>query len=195
MASLLPASVRLPPGDQTVTVKLINPVNFGPAQIHRFMAPPVPELETFATSPSLCFLLEHPSGRRLVWDLGIRKDFENYSPSIEAYLPTTGYTITIDKSVAEILQEGGVGVDSVEAVIWRLVLFAGGKIAAYLYADVVLATGTGTISVTHRLFQRRRIWLLGQDSRRRCFQEPRVILNRLCEKATTSTIRDMIISL
>lgn len=114
-----PAGVQLPPGERTVTVKLVNPVNFGPAQIHRFMRPPVPGLETFATSPSLCFLLEHPSGRRLVWDLGIRKDYDNYSPSIAAYLPTTKYKIAVDRNVAEILDDHGVSPETVEAVIWR----------------------------------------------------------------------------
>lgn len=85
------------------------------------MAPPVPGLETFPTSPSLCFLLEHPSGRRLVWDLGIRQDLD-YSPSIAEYLPTTKYTIHAENSVAEILEHNGVSRESIEAVIWRQVL-------------------------------------------------------------------------
>lgn len=114
------SSVKLPPGTETITVKMINPVNFGPAILKRFMAPAVPGLETFATSPSLCFFLEHPSGRRLVWDLGIRKDYDHYAPSIKDYLPTTKYTIKVTKNVAEILQEHGIELNSIEAVIWRL---------------------------------------------------------------------------
>lgn len=111
--------VTIPPGDEIVTVKLMNPVNFGPAILQRFMAPPVPGLETFKTSPSLCFVLEHSSGRKLVFDLGIRKDHSNYSPTIAAYLPTTNYDIQVDKNVADILQEGGIALRDVEAVIWR----------------------------------------------------------------------------
>lgn len=83
------------------------------------MGPPVPGLDTFATSPSLSFLIEHQSGRRLIWDLGIRKDFENYAPSIAEYIPTTKYNIQISKDVAEILEEEGVKREDVEAVIWR----------------------------------------------------------------------------
>ncbi|KAF6819028.1 metallo-beta-lactamase superfamily protein [Colletotrichum musicola] len=108
----------LPEGQQTISVKLINPVNFGPAILKRFMAPDVPGLETFKTSPSLCFLLEHPSGRKLVWDLGIRKDYNNYAPSITSYLPTTNYNIEVTKSVVDILEESQVGREEVEAVIW-----------------------------------------------------------------------------
>lgn len=111
--------VPIPQGDEIVTVKLINPVNFGPAIIKRFMAPPVPGLDTFKTSPSLSFLLEHPSGRKLVFDLGIRKDYNNYSPIIAAYLPTTSYEIQVEKNVSDILQEGGIALGHVEAVIWR----------------------------------------------------------------------------
>jgi hypothetical protein len=111
--------ISMPPGDEIVTVKLINPVNFGPAILNRFMAPPVPGLETFNTSPSLCFLLEHSSGRKLVFDLGIRKDYHNYSPNIAAYLPTTKYHIQVEKNVGDILQDGGIALTDVEAIIWR----------------------------------------------------------------------------
>lgn len=109
----------IPPGEVVVKVSLINPVNFGPAILNRFMAPPVPGLETFKTSPSLTFLVEHPSGRKLVWDLGIRKDYQNYSKSIADYLPTTKYNIEVEKNVVDILEENGVAAAQVEAVIWR----------------------------------------------------------------------------
>lgn len=110
--------VEIPEGLVAVKVHLINPVNFGPAQIHRFMAPAVPGLKKFETSPSHSFYIEHPSGRRLVFDLGIRKDYENYSKSIADYLPTTNYNIQAPKNVSEILGANGVEPSSIEAVIW-----------------------------------------------------------------------------
>ncbi|CAG9996110.1 unnamed protein product [Clonostachys byssicola] len=110
--------LELPRGEAMQAVKLINPVNFGPAILQRFMAPPVPGLETFKSSPSLSFLLEHRSGRKLVFDLGIRKDHENYAPSIVKYLPTTKYNIEVVGNVADILEQNGVSLDEIEAVIW-----------------------------------------------------------------------------
>ncbi|KAL3481415.1 beta-lactamase-like protein [Aspergillus californicus] len=107
----------IPPGE-SITVKLINPVNFGPSHLKRFMTPQVPGLETFARNPAFSFLLEHPSGRKLVFDLGIRKDYQNYAPKIANYIPTTGYTIEVTQNVADILEENGVQTKSVEAVIW-----------------------------------------------------------------------------
>ncbi|KAH7168103.1 beta-lactamase-like protein [Fusarium sp. MPI-SDFR-AT-0072] len=110
--------LEIPPGEAIKAVKLINPVNFGPAILERFMAPAVPGLETFKSSPSLSFLIEHQSGRKLVFDLGIRKDYDNYSPSIVKYLPTTKYTIEVAGNVADILQDNGVPLTEIEAVIW-----------------------------------------------------------------------------
>jgi hypothetical protein len=113
------SSITLPSGHKTITVKLINPVNFGPAILSRFMAPAVPGLDTFKTSPSHSFLLEHDSGRKLVFDLGIRKDYQNYAPKIAQYIPTTNYDVQVSKNVVEVLQEGGIKANEVEAVIWR----------------------------------------------------------------------------
>ncbi|PLB51438.1 Metallo-hydrolase/oxidoreductase [Aspergillus steynii IBT 23096] len=108
----------VPPGDTPITVKLINPVNAGPAILNRFMEPQVPGLDTFESFPSLCFLLEHPSGRKLVWDLGIRKDYWNYAPKIAEYIPTTKYHIEVEKNVADILEDHDVKGEDIEAVIW-----------------------------------------------------------------------------
>ncbi|KAK4120119.1 metallo-beta-lactamase superfamily protein [Parathielavia appendiculata] len=112
------SSTALPAGQEIITVKVINAVNFGPAVIERFMAPPVPGLATFKDSPSFSFLLEHPSGRKLVFDLGIRKDVQNYAPRIAAYLPSTNYDIQVTGNVAEMLEDGGIKASEIEAVIW-----------------------------------------------------------------------------
>lgn len=119
----------LPSGDVAITVKLINTTKFGPAILNRFMAPPIPGLETFKSCPSLSFLLEHPSGKKLVWDLGIRKDYQNYSPKIASYIPTTGYDIRIQNDVAGTLQDAGMRLEEIDAVIgntYSLVLSYGG---------------------------------------------------------------------
>lgn len=93
------ATIAMPAGSQAVRISLINPVNFGPAQIHRFMAPPVPGLEQFQTSPSFSFFIEHPLGRKLMFDLGIRKDHQNYFKRVADYLPTTNYDIQVSRTL------------------------------------------------------------------------------------------------
>jgi hypothetical protein len=111
--------VQIPPGQETIIVKLINPVNFGPAIIKRFMVPPIQDLEALKASPSFSFLLEHPSGRKLVFDLGIRKDYNNYSLQIRDDLPKAFSDIQVTKNVADILEENEVATKDIESVIWR----------------------------------------------------------------------------
>jgi len=110
--------IKIPAGE-CISVKLINAVNFGPAILDRFMAPPVPGLDRFKDCPSFSFLLEHPSGRKLVWDLGIRKDYNNYAPTIRDYLPTTNYTIDVQFDVVDVLKQHGIRGSDIEGVIWR----------------------------------------------------------------------------
>ena len=110
--------VRIPIGNKTCTGKLVNPVHFDPSNIKRFMTPDVPGFDQIAKVPSNCFLLEHPSGRKVVWDLGIRSDYLNYAPRIATYLPSTGYTFEHHGDVIDQIREGGVNLEDVEAVIW-----------------------------------------------------------------------------
>jgi hypothetical protein len=134
------------PAGQAITVKLINTVNFGPAQLHRFMAPPVPGMDTHPSNPSFSFLLEHSSGRKLVFDLGIRKDYQNYAPKIAEYIPTTNYKIEVTKNVIDILEEEGIQGEDIEAVVWRQVLLvlllAWEANNGILTVQIVIGTGT-----------------------------------------------------
>ena len=139
----------VPSGKTPITVKLINPVNAGPAILNRFMAPPVSGLDAFTSFPSLCFLLEHPSGRKLVWDLGIRKDYMNYAPKIAEYIPTTKYRIDVEQNVVDILEEHGVRSKDIEAVIWRYDLGSPSTLSRWSELIDNEATGTGITSVTH----------------------------------------------
>ncbi|KAE8360473.1 hypothetical protein BDV27DRAFT_148676 [Aspergillus caelatus] len=69
------------PGD-SIFVKPINSVNFGPAHLKQFTTPQVPGLETFPSNPAFSFVIEHPSVRKLVFDLSVEKDWHNYAPKI-----------------------------------------------------------------------------------------------------------------
>ena len=70
--------------------------------------------------PAFSFLIEHqPSGRKLLFDLGVRKDWENLPATIVKRIKDGGWTVTVEKGIAEILQEGGVAPKDIEAIIWR----------------------------------------------------------------------------
>lgn len=68
---------------------------------------------------SLIVLVEHPSGRKLVFDLGVRKDWENSSPKVletVTQLPSSKTEVKV--GVREQLEQHGVPGSSIEAIIW-----------------------------------------------------------------------------
>lgn len=70
--------------------------------------------------PAYSFLIEHPSGRKILYDLGTRKDWENLPPLVRGLLKHHGLTVKVQKNVAEILEESGISVaeGAIEALIW-----------------------------------------------------------------------------
>ncbi|KAF8158352.1 Metallo-hydrolase/oxidoreductase [Crassisporium funariophilum] len=59
------------------------------------------------TAPSLSFLLSHSeNGQKFVFDLGIRKDWENYPPQIVSWIENT-YKVDVAQNVVESLAKGG----------------------------------------------------------------------------------------
>lgn len=66
--------------------------------------------------PSLAFLLRHSSSNaQVIFDLGIRKDVENYPPAVEALLKEM--PVEIPQDVSESLEKGGIRPADVETVI------------------------------------------------------------------------------
>ncbi|KAI1375644.1 beta-lactamase-like protein [Hypoxylon crocopeplum] len=84
---------------------------------NEFAANPVKANE-FLDCPSYAFLIEHKSSRRLLFDLGVRKDYDKLPPAIQYYLEQSNATIEVEKDVHTILQDHGVDPKSIEAIIW-----------------------------------------------------------------------------
>lgn len=71
------------------------------------------------SGPSFSFLIEH-AGKRILFDLGIRKDWENLPPGIVGVVHHVGSKISIEKDVSEILEENDISVKdgAIDSVIW-----------------------------------------------------------------------------
>jgi hypothetical protein len=69
------------------------------------------------------FLLEHSSGRRVMFDIGIRKDTENLAPAILKTFanPDGSFPFKVEKDIPTQLKEGGIELDTIDTVIWRSV--------------------------------------------------------------------------
>jgi glyoxylase-like metal-dependent hydrolase (beta-lactamase superfamily II) len=111
--------LNIPPSPNTVTVRIIDSTSRLEAPLGVFMGPPIPGHEILK-GPAFSFLVEHSSGRKILFDLGCRKDWQNFPPAILNLVTQPQWKITVEKSVAEILQENGVDAagGAIEAIVW-----------------------------------------------------------------------------
>ncbi|KAJ7626806.1 hypothetical protein FB45DRAFT_1081614 [Roridomyces roridus] len=114
----------IPTSSATVDVRVFN-VGFNHLTnaTHTFATPVVPGHES-VVFPMYSFLIEHKAARsgettRLMFDLGIRKDPENLAPGIGAfYASGLAFVTGEDKDITEQLEDGGIPLSSIDAVIW-----------------------------------------------------------------------------
>ena len=82
----------------------------------------VPEYKglDYLNCPAFSFLIEHPvSGRKYLFDLGVRQDWQNGPRTIVERIKNGGWQVTVEKGVADILLDGGIDPNEIEGIIWR----------------------------------------------------------------------------
>ncbi|KAJ7654497.1 beta-lactamase-like protein [Mycena polygramma] len=85
---------------------------------HAFVLPVLPGHESL-TVPMFSFLVEHKSSqKRLMFDLGMRNDTENFAPRVEKLITSGFAEVPPHKGIHELLEEGGIPLSSIDAVIW-----------------------------------------------------------------------------
>lgn len=68
--------------------------------------------------PTVAFLISHSqSGKKLLFDLGCRKDFLNLPPPIAVVIDAKVPGIRVEKNLSEVLIEGGTDLSSIDAAI------------------------------------------------------------------------------
>lgn len=121
MAPKPPPRLNIPPGSTAVTVSAIDSTLWlVGVPTEYFYNPPIP---SFGRVRSGCWslLIEHPSGRKLLYDLGMRKDWEKLPPGcgLKEYMSQgTLQSLSAEKNVSEILSEGGMELEGIEGVVW-----------------------------------------------------------------------------
>lgn len=119
ISDVLIPNLNVPSSSVTVSVKIIDASTIANVPAHALFTPLIPGFKIAAPSPSYCFLLEHPSGQKVLFDLGIRKDWQNLAPAIVDRFKVVGHKPSAEKNISEILDEAGVGKENINAVIWR----------------------------------------------------------------------------
>jgi len=120
MATTTPAPyITIPASQSAVSVSIIDTTSsIVGDKTSSYLTPAIKGHEDLAV-PCISFLIQHkPSGRSLLFDLGIRRDWHNLSPSVAGMIKEECFTITVTKDLPQILREGGVDPGAIEAIIW-----------------------------------------------------------------------------
>ena len=106
----------LPKGSTTCEVSIINTTC-------DLVVPPATLIEPhidghdWLNLPTYSFLITHPSGAQVLFDLGCRKDWQNLVPSIKEVIAQRVPGLKVVAEVPDILREGGVNVEKLKALI------------------------------------------------------------------------------
>ncbi|KAL9094684.1 MAG: hypothetical protein Q9165_002954 [Trypethelium subeluteriae] len=83
-----------------------------------FFEPDIPG-KTQLTCPAYSFLITHESSnRKILFDLGVPKDWTNMAPKIVNLIQKGGWSVTVEKNVSDILVENNVALSDIEAIVW-----------------------------------------------------------------------------
>ncbi|KAF7312904.1 Metallo-beta-lactamase superfamily protein [Mycena kentingensis (nom. inval.)] len=115
----LVAALRgVPESKSTVRVSRFNVGNITAVGIASALVTPVLPGHENATSAMYSFLIEHGS-RKMLFDLGLRKDTENFAPSIAALFGANGvFVAELDGDITDMLETAGIPPRDIEAVVW-----------------------------------------------------------------------------
>lgn len=121
-----PLEVAIPPSNSTVGVSIIDTTAWAyKVECGDLFRPRFAGLETFDLC-SYAFLITHED-RHVLFDLGIRKDWENLIPKTVARLKHSGTEVKVEKDLLDILRDGGTDPNKIEAAVWRQALVQQGE--------------------------------------------------------------------
>ena len=114
-------ALQIPDSAVTITTKVIDLTTISGSSANNLYYPPIKGVEHVRPVPSLSFLLEHPSGQKLLFDLGVPKDLAVLGSEVADRLKRVGHRIEVENDVAEVLEENNIKRGQINAVIWRCV--------------------------------------------------------------------------
>ncbi|KAL0564151.1 hypothetical protein V5O48_017904 [Marasmius crinis-equi] len=115
-----PSEIIIPSSLNTVSVTAFDTLSSdSTAPAAPFVEPVLSGRELLQPLPAYAFLIEHGNGRRVMFDLGPRKDMDAFAPKLKAGFPSLpGFNVVVEKDIVEQLTDGGVNLASIDAVIW-----------------------------------------------------------------------------
>ena len=108
--------LNIPPSQHVVDISVIDSTAHIKVPTKYFIKDPVQGHEHFEC-PAYSFLIRHSSGKKVLFDLGLRPDVESFAPIIVKGI--SSLDMSAEKGVATILEEEGIAPGEIEAIIWR----------------------------------------------------------------------------
>ncbi|MCJ1399609.1 hypothetical protein MMC11_002811 [Xylographa trunciseda] len=109
--------LQIPSSSSTVQVSIIDTTTHIGLIPSVFVEPSIPGYDTL-NCPAYSFLIEHSSGRKILFDLGVRKDWNNLAPEVYHRLQASNWDIQVPKDVREILEDEGVDPGAIDGIVW-----------------------------------------------------------------------------
>ncbi len=108
-----PPILDIPTSEYTVRVRMIDPGAVMTVKAELFIKP-VQKGHELLNLTCVAFLIEHaPSGKKVMFDLGVRKDYWNLAPVIQKRLGAAIPSLRVDGDTPAVLQENGISLESI----------------------------------------------------------------------------------
>lgn len=120
MVSQVYTEPSVPYSANVVSVAIINTTSIITAPAKAFVKPVLHGDDTWKV-PAYAFLIQNlQTNRSLLFDLGVRKDWQNLAPTLYHRLKESGFDVQTESGVREILDENGIdtSASNIEAIIW-----------------------------------------------------------------------------
>ncbi|KAG8703171.1 hypothetical protein FRC08_003038 [Ceratobasidium sp. 394] len=110
---------NIPPSDRTVKVSVIDTTSRVRGLPTSLFFVPLIGGNDAVDCPAYSFLVEHePSGKKLLFDLGVAKDWRNGPSAIANKVLESHWQVDVEKDTSEILVEHGVPLESINTIVW-----------------------------------------------------------------------------
>jgi hypothetical protein len=120
-----PPTLNIPSSSATAQVRIVDTTSTIDCPADAFMLPRIGGLDRLIVN-AWAFIVEGPEipgangkRRKIMFDLGVRKDWENLATPLVEGLKKRGFRVSVEKDVATLLKEAGERLEDFEAIIWR----------------------------------------------------------------------------
>lgn len=117
MAAKSPFAV--PPGAVAKVSIIDSTLRLAGLDADYLMKPRIEGFDKLSPLPTWSFMIESPTGKKVLFDLGAHRDLTRYIPRTQKFISEHGWKPDTTEHVADILRKHGMDPEEIDMVIWR----------------------------------------------------------------------------